>query len=209
MAGDYILCSALKIIANSVYGLMAFSQYPSYSSPMCSSTVIGAGRWLLQVLHMVCKFYPDTVPVYGDTDSLFCACRAPDTDVDGGTSCSSRHRRCGGDASEMSKEVSSIVSHILSFTPFSSVGLSQVLPTNPLSSPVYTRMIVLKSKMYALLDSVGKMELTGVSAVRLNTPPIQTAYTMEILTMALAVTDRSELRELVMRMATTLINHRE
>ena len=66
LAGDVILCNALKIVANSVYGLMAFSRYPSYS-PMYS-TITGSGRWLLEVLYLVCKFYPHCTWTYGDTE---------------------------------------------------------------------------------------------------------------------------------------------
>ena len=41
--GDAILCGVVKIITNSVYGVIAFSQYLSYS-PMRSSTITATGN---------------------------------------------------------------------------------------------------------------------------------------------------------------------
>ena len=64
--------------------------------------------------------------------------------------------------------------------------------------------MVLKSKKYALLCPGGGLELRGVSAVRRNTPPIQTEYTMELLKMAFIVETREDLTDLISRMATKL-----
>lgn len=42
---------AMNIVANSVYGLLAFPSYPGYS-PMCASAVTCVGRWLLHVMYV-------------------------------------------------------------------------------------------------------------------------------------------------------------
>ena len=167
LAGDVILCNALKIVANSVYGLMAFSRYPSYS-PMYS-TITGSGRWLLEVLYLVCKFYPHCTWTYGDTDSLYCSYATESRGSRTRGTDSACHGRRGEDMCRMSEEIRSIVGRILDFTPFASVGLSKVMPANTSEratpGPVYPRMMVLKSKMYALLCPGGGLELRGVSAV--------------------------------------------
>lgn len=198
--GDAILCGVLKIIAKGVYGLMAFSQYPSYN-PMCSSTITGAGRWLLQTLYAVCNFYPGAVPVYGDTDSLFCSYSTSSGPSKRGIGRSRPIPRCEGDAKAMGEEVRSILLHILRLTPSSSIDLSLVLPRAAGANTVFRRMLVLNSKMYALLDSKGHVELARVLAVRRSTPPIQTKYTTEILGAALRVDSRHDLRRMITRMA--------
>ena len=175
---------------------------------MCSSTITGSGRWLLEVLYLVYKFYPDCTWTYGDTDSLYCS-HATETTKSGATGADGKsHGLRREDACEMSKEIKLIVGHILGFTPFASVGLSQVMPAHAdkgiARGPVYPRMMVLKSKMCALLCPGGDLELRGVSPVRRNTPPIQTAYTRELLRIALGVRDRTDLRDQVIRMATRL-----
>lgn len=68
--GRDIHALAMKIVAKSVYGLVAFSAYPGYS-PVGASSITGIRRWLLQGMYIVARMAPGVVIVYGDMDSIF------------------------------------------------------------------------------------------------------------------------------------------
>lgn len=59
---------ALKISANSMYGVMSFRHYNSYS-PRCGTSVTGCGRWSLNVSAAIVNGLGFEL-VYGDTDSV-------------------------------------------------------------------------------------------------------------------------------------------
>lgn len=59
-----------KVLANSLYGALAFSKSSSYS-PSLASTVTAGGRWALAVVCAVATGICGYKIVYGDTDSIF------------------------------------------------------------------------------------------------------------------------------------------
>ena len=62
---------ALKISANSMYGVMSFRHYNSYS-PRCGTSITGSGRWSLNVSAAVVRKLGFEL-IYGDTDSVMYA----------------------------------------------------------------------------------------------------------------------------------------
>ena len=136
--------TALKVLANSLYGALGFASSPLHS-PRCAATVTVAGRTALALGYTVFKGLGLNV-VYGDTDSCFLA--------------SGKHTNThfNGDTSAHIKTALSIFHKILEYTPFPNMRMEE--------ETAYKSVLLIDKKHYAYADSESKIHTKGLSSTR-------------------------------------------
>jgi DNA polymerase elongation subunit (family B) len=135
---------ALKVVSNSAYGAMGYTNSPMYS-PSCSSSVTAIGRWCLNLAISVFAEYGMNV-VYGDTDSVFVAATAITTSM------------YNGDVTEHAKSCLTELHKRLGETPFK--GMKMELEST------HDRILLVDKKHYCKTDGKGKVSYKGLSVVR-------------------------------------------
>ena len=138
--------AALKITANSMYGVCGYDKSPMYS-PSCSQSITLAGRWCTALTIGVFSLCGMDV-VYGDTDSVMVKTR-------------SAFKGRYGNVEYHRTVCIQVLHHILSYTPFHMMRLEP--------EPVHRRMLTLEKKMYATMSESGAIMYKGISAVRKDT----------------------------------------
>jgi DNA polymerase elongation subunit (family B) len=136
--------TALKVLANSLYGALGFASSPLHS-PRCAATVTVAGRTSLALAYTVFQGMGLTV-VYGDTDSCFLAAG------------SNTGRYFNNNVEKHIDSALSIFHRILSFTPFPNMRMER--------EKEYKSVLLVDKKHYAYIDSDNKLQTKGLSQTR-------------------------------------------
>jgi len=139
-----------KILANSLYGALAFSKSSSYS-PSLASTVTAGGRWALAVVCAVATGICGYKIVYGDTDSIFFT----DPRFD---SITATKGESVAHCTSIKATVSKFLSNNLSFTPIKNLKMK--------GGASISKLMILGPKMYEYEDHTQKREVKGLSLIR-------------------------------------------
>ena len=170
--------TALKVLANSLYGALGFASSPLHS-PRCAATVTVAGRTALALGYTVFKGLGLSV-VYGDTDSCFLAA-GEGTDI-----------YFEGDTSKHVKAALSIFHKILQYTPFPNMRMEE--------EAAYKSVLLIDKKHYAYADSNSKIHTKGLSSTRKDRLGICRDMTSLIAQQILLLDDIEDARRIIVKL---------
>lgn len=167
--------TALKVLANSLYGALGYANSPLHS-PRAAASVTVAGRSALALAYKVFTSLGLSV-VYGDTDSCFLSA-GPKTDT-----------WFSGSIERHIDTALMIFHKVVSFTPFPSMTMEK--------ENEYRSVLLVDKKHYAYSDSDGVIKTKGLSQTRKDRLGICRDLTGTIAKVLLESEDIEETREYV------------
>jgi len=210
---------ALKISANSMYGVMSFRHYNSYS-PRCGTSVTGCGRWSLNVSATIVHALGFEI-IYGDTDSVMYTMR-PSARVDhliysyvnyvnktyvnietidvmeyisGNRSaipCNDAH------LNPICNIVAKILNNIMSYTCFVGLSVEQqetdsVTPSS-YRSVIFPSFMITSKKHYVGMRRDGELYTKGMNYIRKSGSVLSSVVTEEFVRITLTYNDLHDIR---------------
>jgi len=170
--------TALKVLANSLYGALGFASSPLHS-PRCAATVTVAGRTALALSYTVFKGLGLNV-VYGDTDSCFL------------TAGKYTNRYFNNSTSDHVDTALDIFHKILQYTPFPSMKMEK--------ETAYKSVLLIDKKHYAYADFESKIHTKGLSSTRKDRLGICRDMTSLVAKTILLADDVEQVRKIISKL---------
>lgn len=176
--------TALKVLANSLYGAFGFASSPLHS-PRCAATVTVAGRTALALAYTVFRGLGLNV-VYGDTDSCFLA--------------AGKHTSTyfNGNESKHVDTALDIFHNILQYTPLPNMRMEK--------ETKYNSVLLIDKKHYAYTTHENQLRTKGLSTTRKDRLGICRDMTSLVAKQILFHTDSEKARSIVVEVLSVCYN---
>ena len=162
--------NALKVCANSVYGIMGFKKSKYFGNVACAESVTAVGREALELVIIEIESKHGLNVIYGDTDS--CMIHMPEEDADS--------------AKQLAKN---ICADITSQLPE---------PMALIYEAYYKSVILLSKKRYIMVEDNNSVQSKGVMTVRRNyCKYVKDMYTELVRTISLGTSELNVIHECV------------